>query len=78
MSVSPYLFGHSKPNEGHLTPSDAAKTLLSEEPDEPVVQEQPEPVEVETPKEEPAPAEAVPGEPVGEEPAPAGGMFWEE
>lgn len=78
VSVSPYLFGHSKPNEGHLTPSDAAKTLLSEEPDEPVVQEQPEPVEVETPKEEPAPAEAVPGEPVGEEPAPAGGMFWEE
>lgn len=45
VSVSPYLFGHRRPNQGHLTPSDAAKTLLSEEPDELVQDEVVEPTE---------------------------------
>lgn len=36
VSVSPYLFGHRRPNQGHLTPSNAAKTLLTEEPEESV------------------------------------------
>ena len=81
LSVSPYLFSHGEPSSGHLSPTDASKTLLAEEPDEPLPQE---PAAAdETPKEASAPAEQE-GSPdvqenvVREEPAPAGGMFWEE
>lgn len=81
LSVSPYLFSHGKPSSGHLSPTDASKTLLAEEPDEPLPQE---PAAAdEAPKDASAPAEQegaqdVQENVVREEPAPAGGMFWEE
>ena len=57
ISFSPYLFGHKPREEGHLSKTDAAKKLVTEEPEylpaeeyvEESIQETPVPVE-QTPK----------------------------
>jgi hypothetical protein len=80
ISVSPYLFSHSKP-EGHLTPADAAKSVLAEEPEEVPVEElarEEAPAEKASVPEEQRQENAVPAEQEAQEMAPAGGMYWEE
>lgn len=84
VSVSPYLFGHDKPSEGHLTPADASKTLLSEEPDEAVeaASEEKGPApeaaqETSRPEQEQQKPAATEESEVLETPS-AGGLYWEE
>ena len=80
ISVSPYLFSHSKP-EGHLTPADAAKSVLAEEPEEVPAEElarEEAPAEKASVPEEQRQENAVPAEQEAQEMAPAGGMYWEE
>lgn len=74
VSVSPYLFSHTPAKEeGHLSPSEAYKTLLAEEPEdaEKVTDEGETPSSEEQPTEQ---GEAAPAQ----ESVPAGGVFWEE
>ena len=80
ISVSPYLFSHSKP-EGHLTPADAAKSVLAEEPEEVPAEElarEEAPAEKASVPEEQRQENAAPAEQEAQEMAPAGGMYWEE
>jgi len=74
VSVSPYLFSHTPAKEeGLLSPSEAYKTLLAEEPEdaEKVTDEG------ETPSSEEQPTEQGETAPA-QESVPAGGIFWEE
>lgn len=92
VTVSPYLFNHvPEKKQGHLTPANAGKKLLTEEPDEMPAESEPATTEENAVEQAPVAGDSlpvVPNEtpkaPISEtedeilEPAPSGGMSWEE
>lgn len=80
VSVCPYLFSHHPdPERGHLSQTDAAKSVLSEEPDTQETGVSSETLTETSPEStDDVESESAPETTDSQEPAPAGGLFWEE